>query len=180
ILVAKITVFPNPDIQVSKSNDITCFQSSTHLIATGADQYSWAPSFDLDNSNIANPTATPSSTTVYTVTGKDINGCSNSDTISVKVAFDRNTFLGLPNSFTPNGDGLNDCFGVSRWGQVSQLDFSIYNRFGQRVFHTNNSADCWDGNFQGKQQNQDVYVYTIKATMACGKIDKKGTVMLLR
>lgn len=180
ILVAKITVFPNPDIRASKSNDITCFQSATHLIATGANQYSWSPSIDLDNPNIANPTATPSSTTVYTVMGKDINGCSNSDTISVKVALDRNTFFGLPNSFTPNGDGLNDCFGVNSWGQVSQLEFSIYNRFGQRVFHTNNPADCWDGTFLGKQQNPDVYVYIIKATMACGKIDKKGMVTLLR
>ena len=73
-------------------------------------------------------------------TGKDQNGCTNSDSILVKVKYDTNIFYGLPNSFTPNNDGLNDCFGVASWGRISNLDLSIYNQWGQRVFHTNNSS----------------------------------------
>lgn len=112
--------------------------------------------------------------------GKDQNGCTNSDSILVKVDYDKNVFYGLPNSFTPNGDGLNDCFGISHWGQVPQLEFSIYNRWGQIVFHTNNASTCWDGTFKGQPQNAGVFVYIIKAKTACGTIDRKGIVTLLR
>lgn len=180
ILTTRINVLPKPSVHASKSNEIDCFSSSAQLNASGANQYVWSPSSELNNPESANPTATPGTTTVYTVTGKDMNGCTNSDTVTVKVNFDRSIFFRLPNSFTPNGDGLNDCFGVSNWGTVAHLELSIYNRFGQRIFYTNNPAVCWDGTFHGKQQNADVYVYTIKATMSCGKIDKKGTVTLLR
>lgn len=122
----------------------------------------------------------PEHSTVYFVTGKDQNGCPDTDSISVKVDYDKNTFYGLPNSFTRNGDGLNNCFGVAHWGQVSDLDFSIYNRFGQRVFYTHNASDCWDGTFQGKMQDASIFVYVVKAKTACGIVSRKGTVTLLR
>ena len=86
----------------------------------------------------------------------------------------------LPNSFTPNGDGLNDCFGVSNWGVLQEVEFAIFNRLGQRVFYTNNASGCWDGKINGQAQNVGVFVYTIKAKTACGQINRKGTLALLR
>jgi gliding motility-associated-like protein len=179
-LFTKLTVLPSPDVQATSSNDIDCSLPSSQLNATGAITYTWSPVNGLDNFGIANPVASPTATSVYTVTGKDLNGCSNSDTVTVKVNFIGNTVYGLPNSFTPNGDGLNDCFGIKYWGQVTELDFSIYNRLGERVFHTNDPDNCWDGTFKGEPQKADVFVYTIKAKTACANIDKKGTVTLLR
>lgn len=179
-LFTKLTVLPSPNIKVTKSNDISCTLFSTQLTGLGAIDYSWTPSSGLNNSAIANPIATPDASTIYKVIGKDENGCTNSDSILVKVDYDKNVFYGLPNSFTPNGDGLNDCFGISYWGEVPQLEFSIYNRWGQVVFHTNNSATCWDGTFKGQPQNAGVFVYIIKAKTACGTIDRKGIVTLLR
>ncbi|MEO8821483.1 MAG: gliding motility-associated C-terminal domain-containing protein, partial [Ginsengibacter sp.] len=179
-LFTKLTVLPSPNVKATKSNDISCTLPSTQLTALGAIDYSWTPASGLNNSAIANPIATPDASTVYKVIGKDQNGCTNSDSILVKVDYDKNVFYGLPNSFTPNGDGLNDCFGVSHWGQVPQLEFNIYNRWGQVVFHTNNSAICWDGTFKGQPQNAGVFVYIIKAKTACGNIDRKGIVTLLR
>ncbi len=179
-LFTKLTVIPLPNVKARKSNDITCFLPSSHLAASGAQNYIWTPAASLNNGSSAGPVATPTATTLYTVTGKDLNGCSNSDTVSVQVAFNINTLYGLPNSFTPNGDGLNDCFGVKYWGQVDELDFNIYNRFGERVFHTNNAANCWDGRYKGQLQDPNIFVYTVKAKTACGKVDKKGTVMLLK
>jgi hypothetical protein len=49
-----------------------------------------------------------------------------------------------------------------------------------RVFHTNNSSSCWDGSFQGEAQDAGVFVYIVKAKTACGDIDRKGTVTLLK
>ena len=173
-------VLPLPDVQATRSNDITCALPSSHLNASGAQSYTWTPVESLNNAGIANPIATPAATIVYTVIGKGENGCFNSDTVSVKVGFNINALYGLPNSFTPNGDGINDCFGIKYWGQVDELDFSIYNRFGERVFHTNNPAVCWDGKYKGQPQDPNVFVYIIKAKTACGNIDRKGTVILLR
>ena len=179
-LSTTLTVLPPPSIQAASSNDITCKQPSSQLSASGAQDYSWSPATGLDNSAIANPVASPNVLTVYTVTGKDANGCVNSDTVSVNVDYNKDTFYGLPNSFTPNGDGLNDCFGIKYWGQVDQLEFSIYNRWGQRVFYTTNSSVCWDGTFNGKMQNPGAFVYVGKAKTACGNIDRKGVVILIR
>ena len=179
-LFTKVTVLPSPNVVATHANDIDCSFGSSKLNATGGTTYIWSPADGLDNFGIANPVASPTATTVYTVTGKDQNGCSNFDTVTVKVNFNRGTVYRLANSFTPNGDGLNDCFGVKDWGQVSQLDLRIYNRFGQLVFQTNNPQNCWDGTFKGNPQQADVFLYTIKAKAACGNIDKKGTVTLVR
>ena len=179
-LTTKLTVLPLPNIQAVSSNDIDCTLPSSQLSSAGALSYTWSPETGLDNFEISNPIASPTATTIYTVTGKDQNGCTNSDTVTVKVNFVGNTIYNLPNSFTPNGDGHNDCFGIKYWGRVSDLDFSIYNRFGQRVFHTSDSNNCWDGTYKGETQKADVFVYTIQAKTPCGNIDKKGTVTLLR
>ena len=179
-LTTNLAVLPIPDITATSSNDLTCTLGSSQLIATGGTNFTWTPALGLTNSNIANPIAAPANTTLYKVTGIGPNGCQGSDTVTVKVDFNINTLYLLPNSFTPNGDGINDCFGVKHWGVVKDLDFSIYNRFGERVFHTNDAASCWDGTYKGKPQNVNVFVYIIKAKTACGTIERKGTVALLK
>src|SRR5690606_23015 len=124
--------------------------------------------------------ATPAVSTNYVVTGKSVEGCIDTETIRVEVSPLSNVVYELPNSFTPNGDGLNDCFGVGSWGTVEQLEFSIYNRMGQRVFYTNDASVCWDGKFKGHIQHVDSYVYTVVAKTGCGNIDRKGVIMLLK
>ena len=134
----------------------------------------------MNNSNIANPIASPSTTTLYKVVGKDNNGCINSDTVTVKADFNMNALYLLPNSFTPNGDGINDCFGIKYWGVVQDLDFRIYNRFGNMVFHTTDPNVCWDGTYKQQPQNSNVFVYVISAKTACGIVNRKGTITLLK
>lgn len=175
-----VTVFSLPSVVASSANDLTCSFGSSQLTATGAASYIWSPSTGLNNPEIANPVASPPATTIYTVTGTDVNGCSNTDTAIVKVDFDKNALYLLPNSFTPNGDGINDCFGIRYWGFVQKLDFSIYNRFGEMVFHTADPNACWDGTYKGHLQEPAVFVYVIRATTICGEVDRKGTVTLLR
>ena len=175
-----VAVLPLPDVRATSANDLTCSIGSSQLTATGATGYTWTPSTGLSNSNVGNPVASPSGTILYTVTGKDANGCTNSDTVTVKADFSMNALYLLPNSFTPNGDGVNDCFGVKYWGTVHELDFSIYNRFGERIFYTADPNVCWDGTHKGKLQDANVFVYIITAKTACGIVNRKGTVTLLR
>jgi gliding motility-associated-like protein len=86
----------------------------------------------------------------------------------------------VPNAFTPNGDGVNDCFGIKYWGYIGDFEMSVFNRYGQRVFYTRNPSDCWDGTYGGKMQPVGTYVYMIKAFTLCGEAVKKGTLELIR
>src|SRR5690606_24743936 len=120
----KVTIASLPDVQVSKLNNIDCALPLTQLLATGAQYYTWTPVTGLNNPAISNPIASPIVSTTYTVIGKDENGCTDSASITVNVNFDGTNLYGLPNAFTPNGDGLNDCFGIKYWGRVTELSFS--------------------------------------------------------
>jgi gliding motility-associated-like protein len=134
----------------------------------------------LNDPNISYPVARPLARTVYVVKGADANGCVNYDSVMVDITDLNKTGYFMPSAFTPNNDGLNDCFGIKYWGIVEELDFSVYNRWGERIFHTTTPGDCWNGTYKGKQQNPDVYVYVITAKTFCGKVFKKGTFALIR
>jgi len=179
-LSTTVTVLPLPVITASSSNDIDCSNNQSQLMATGGVQYSWSPAASLSNTTIVNPVATPLTTTEYIVTGEDINGCINKDSVLVSVT---NTNAGgylMPTAFTPNGDGINDCYGIKYWGTITELEFSIYNRWGERVFYTTNPANCWNGTYKGVRQSAAVYIYMIKAKTTCGEAFRKGTFTLIR
>ncbi|MCD4744998.1 MAG: gliding motility-associated C-terminal domain-containing protein, partial [Bacteroidales bacterium] len=86
----------------------------------------------------------------------------------------------LPTAFTPNGDGINDTLYV-RGSGFAEIEFSIFNRFGEMVFKTDNYKIGWDGKFNGVKQEVEVYIYYFKAICFDGhKIQKKGNVTLLK
>jgi gliding motility-associated-like protein len=76
---------------------------------------------------------------------------------------------------------LNDCFGISKWGQsIDLIVFNIYNRWGQIVFSGDFNRRCWDGKFKGLEQPSGNYVYKLKANTICGLVELKGDFMLIR
>jgi gliding motility-associated-like protein len=174
-----LTVNPLPNVEAGKSNDINCRQRQARLSATGALQYTWNPSSTLSSTTIPNPVVNPTITTSYVVTGTDQNGCKNSDTIVVSAKTSKDAYA-VPNAFTPNGDGLNDCFGIKGWSDATDVRFIIWNRFGEKVFETNNINDCWDGRFKGNPADVGNYVYYISALTPCGYLVKKDNLVLFR
>ena len=61
------------------------------------------------------------------------------------------------------------------------MKWTIYNRYGQKVYESNNSKEAWDGTFNGKLQPMDVYAYTLSVTFSNGtKVTKTGDITLLR
>lgn len=176
-----VTVLPLPVIRANKSNDIDCAISQSQLTASGATQYTWTPATTLDNPFSSSPVATPIVTTQYIVTGTDADGCTNSDSIQVLVnATNKGGYI-MPTAFTPNNDGLNDCYGIKYWGIIQELEFSIYNRWGERIFFTRNPRDCWDGRYKGIPQDPAIFVYMIKAKTTCESyVFRKGTFALIR
>ncbi|MCW3462619.1 Ig-like domain-containing protein [Chitinophaga nivalis] len=86
----------------------------------------------------------------------------------------------VPNLFSPNGDGVNDIHYVYSTA-IAQLEFRIYNQWGQLVFTSKDIRQGWDGTMGGQKQPVGVYVYIVKATMQDGTVvTKKGNVTLLR
>lgn len=81
----QVGIIPAPNIQAGPDQTI-CEGTSTSLIATGGSFYDWSPANTLSDSSIANPTASPSTTTSYVVTGTASSGCSNTDTTVVTVS----------------------------------------------------------------------------------------------
>lgn len=180
-LQTRVTVLPLPVITVTSSNDIDCSYDRSRLDAMGARTYSWTPSATLNNASVHNPVAMPKVTTTYIVAGTDGSGCTGYDSILVKVEnINKGGYL-MPNAFTPNNDGLNDCYGIKLWGIVDNVEFSIFDRWGVRVFYSKNQDACWDGTYKGEKQPSGVYVYMIKASTNCeSPLFRKGTFVLVR
>lgn len=183
-LNASIIVNPLPNVSITKSNDIDCSFTSATLKASGGERYVWTSNSyaQVTNANLANLVVSPPATSWYTVKVTNENGCSNYDSIKLTVNLNagRNQY-DLPTAFTPNNDGKNDCFGVKSWGPVNQLDFSIFNRWGERVFYTKNPSDCWNGTYKNSQQQTGSFVYYIRAKTLCGgEFDRKGIITLIR
>ncbi len=176
-----VAVNQPPTLILAKDNDIDCVIGTTNLHVSGGAKYYWYPTQSLQYAATANPIATPFSTTMYHVKSYSNQGCYGEDSILVTVSMGGtdNGYL-MPSAFTPNGDGINDCFGVKKWGNTSNLQLNIYNRFGECIFLGTNSNPCWDGTYKGVAQAPGTYVYQVMATTICGAIYRKGTVVLIR
>ncbi len=105
-------------------------------------------------------------------------GCK--DTICQPVSAIVKPLLDVPNAFTPGKFGVNGIITVQGFG-IKEMKWSIYNRWGQKVFETSNRKAGWDGTFNGKLQPMDVYSYTLDVEFSDGKkLRKTGDITLLR
>ena len=180
-LKTSLKVLPVPIINITKSNDISCTFNTSALSATGATTYSWSPVTTLNNSSIANPIASPEVTTRYVVIGTDkTTNCTTTGNITVMVTKDGEPKFFIPSAFSPNGDGINDCFKISHYNYLKSLEISIYNRSGKLVFHTTSDNNCWDGMYNGNPSEPGNYVYYIKTENNCASFTKKGNLVLIR
>lgn len=180
-LSALVNVLPLPDVHITEVHDIDCGMKAGALDVSGAYSYQWSPAATLSDAHIANPVAHPMTATTYTVIGTDRNGCKNTDTATVQVFNDGTGRLFAPTAFTPNGDGLNDCFRIRIPGTVTDYKLIVCNRWGQVVFTTYNINDCWNGIIDGTPQSLGTYYYFYTAnSSSCGWVKGKGDVTLIR
>lgn len=91
-------------------------------------------------------------------------------------------FVFIPNSFTPNNDGINDEF-IPKWSFVNYEGYTmrIFSRRGVMLFETNDPFEAWDGTYGGDVMQNDTYIYVIFWQSAKGdKYTRRGTVTLIR
>lgn len=140
---------------------------------------SWNP-FESGNINDKFLYLFPSATTLYLIKGEANINCFLSDTILIKVNQCPQSIF-FPNAFTPNNDGLNDFYKPAVFGKLISYEFTIYNRWGQAVFKTNDSSKGWDGKRQHNNNISGTYVWVCKYQFFKKSAQtKKGTVVLLK
>jgi gliding motility-associated-like protein len=165
------------------SNTTIASGETTTLSAIGnVVSYTWMPPAGLSATNISNPSASPTITTVYTVVATTSNNCRASDMVTITVTEPAEVCgdIFVPTGFTPNGDGANDLECVMGHC-ITELHFEIYDRWGEKVFETTDQSKCWDGFKQGKLMDSGVFVYHLRATLKNGEqINKKGNLHLFR
>lgn len=166
---------------------IDCFNYESQLQVSGGVKYVWLPDENLYPSNkINNPKSRVDSTTRYYVDVYSESGCVVTDSVSVVVDYSNNQHaLDMPSAFTPNGDGLNDCFGPHGRGNLRYMEFAVYDRRGFLLFQSTDPSACWDGYYGGKLQPRGTYVYYLKAQSPCETgtnkgVVQKGTIVLIR
>lgn len=165
---------------IDAGNDVLIpLGASTVLNATGGTVYTWTPATGLSCTNCASPTASPTTTTTYIVSGTDANGCFGSDTVVVFVELPCGEIF-VPNAFSPNGDNENDVLRI--YGNcINELYFVIFDRWGEKVFVTTNPAEVWDGTIRDKAMNNAVFFYYLSATLNNGDVvEKSGNITLIK
>jgi len=183
-----VVVNPLPSVNIPVDN-ITLPSGSTYQLQAISSSdvigYQWNPSTGLSCYNCPNPIATVNKTSIYTVTVYNSNGCSSKDSIRLSTVCNSD-FVFIPNTFSPNNDGMNDYFFPNSKPSINVRAMHIYNRWGEKVFEkmnflTNSYSNGWNGKYANKDQASDVYIYVIELQCADGnKIVMKGNVSLLR
>ncbi len=167
-----------PTAHVSTDTVIFIGDEAT-ITAWGGDSYFWFEDQDISCTTCQSPVVNPLSTTTYCAIVSDSIGCS--DTACVVITVDQNCGdVFIPNAFSPNDLGENNMECV--YGRcIVTMNFTIYDRWGEKVFVTQDQSICWDGTYRGKPMNSGVYVYIFEGTLLTGeKVEKKGNITLVK
>lgn len=147
--------------------------------------YEWAPKPLVDDPDSPSPFVFPEETTNFIVTVQDLTtGCSAglffTVVINPRIELCEEPFVFIPNSFSPNGDNVNEVLEV-HGNTIEEMHLVIYNRWGQQVFESFSQDIKWDGTFRGETLKPDVFGYYLEVKCINGlEYFKKGNINLLR
>ena len=164
------------DTTITTGETITIGGSPTASGGIPAYAYDWSPVTSMDDPSSANPVISPTTTTTYIVVITDSAGCQSTDDITVTVT---DPYYFVPNVFSPNGDGIHDMLFVEGKA-LENIRFTIYDRWGEKVFESNSLEVGWDGTYKGKEMNSTVFVYILEASLDGQTIKENGNITLVR
>ena len=178
LLINEVKAFAGTDSIVAKS-DIFSLNGSAQQAGTKPLSYIWQPAVILDNANSPQPTLSLEDDQVFTLTVISEEGCEATD--DVKITVFKGSAIYVPNAFTPNNDSRNDLLRPRYLGIKKLMYFSVYNRWGQLVFTTNDLSKAWDGTSNGTVLTTGTFVWMIKAEDFIGnQLQLKGTATIIR
>lgn len=174
-----ILIYTKPLIKISK--DIVISKGhSTQLLASGGTDYIWTPAESLDNALAANPIATPTGDTRYSVKVMNAFGCF--DTASVNVSLTGDFSIEPQNLLTPNANGQNDFWKIKGIEFYPEANVMIFDQWGRIILeqtkYENNIEKGWNGTMKGKPLPDGTYFYVI--TLPGTERQYKGTINILK
>jgi gliding motility-associated-like protein len=172
-----IEVSPTP-IQVKLGDQL---QLNTSSNQTETVNYSWTPDFGLSCYDCSDPVFTGVYSQPYHVLATNQDGCIGTFDFTVTVVPVYNIFF--PNIFTPGQGGVNaewQVFGEKH--AIKQIEVSVFDRIGEKVFESRDINFTWDGTFKGKQAPEGVYTYMARIVWLNNYTEKlfEGSVTLMR
>lgn len=174
----KITVNAVP--MVSSSAELVLLEGgqvtldAKAAISVGTMTYKWSPGLNLNLDYVLNPVANPTNDITYTLTVTSNTGCTATTSIFVKVLKEPT----VPNTFTPNGDGINDTWNIKYLDQYPNAIVEIFNRYGEKVYYSHNYPIPWDGTYKGTNLPAGTYYYVINPNS--GRKALSGHVTIIR
>jgi gliding motility-associated-like protein len=174
---ARVKVTVKPAAVLDLPEKVALYPGESYKIQPGGNAlyYKWFPHVGLSSADIANPEVRPDVNTRYIVKATTEFNCSVTDSIDIIVMPD--SHIEVPNAFAPSHSTLK----VIRLGEAKLKSFAVFNRWGIKVFETNNIDEGWDGKYKGEAQSLGVYVYRVEAETYSGrKITRQGNVTLIR
>ncbi len=158
-----IDVNPVPDIIVG--NDTSIYSDETFQLFVTSNPnwfYQWSPDYEITDISIPNPVVSPQTTTTYVVEVIDSLGCRSVGNITISVSERPIPDLIFYNTFSPNGDGVNDFWIIDNVEDFQESILEIYNRNGHKIFSAVNYQNNWDGTYNGKDVPAHTYFYIFK------------------
>ncbi|MGZ4041019.1 MAG: T9SS type B sorting domain-containing protein, partial [Bacteroidia bacterium] len=143
-------------------SDTISIGNSITLNGSGGTNYSWSPAATLDIPTIANPVASPTTTTMYYLTVSSNNGCTSKD--SVRITVEPKYDFEISTVITPNGDGYNDFWYIKNINFYPDNEVIIFNRYGQKVFSMTGYDNSWTGTSSSGNLPDGTYYYVLKFT----------------
>ena len=159
-----IIVSSVPDLEAGVSQ-IVSYGTVVQLYAASHQNvnYTWTPSVDSFSClDCRRPFVTVDQTQTVYVTAENEYGCKTVDSVELRVVSCDTKMIFVPNTFTPNNDGLNDVLYVRGAGLRELEYFRVFDRWGNMVFETKNLSEGWDGRIGGKAADIATYAYVVR------------------
>lgn len=183
-----VVVYKKPVFNIVPDNLTLAVGNQVMLTTTNSPDvngWRWLPPKDLSCYNCAQPTVTGRTNITYKAIASNPAGCTAEDNVTIQV-FCNNGNVYIPNTFSPNNDGVNDVFYIRGKGIAGIKSLRIFNRWGAVVFSKlnlsiNEPGAGWDGRYNGQPLTPDVFVY--EAEIICDNnqiFPVKGNVTLIK
>ena len=179
-----ITVIEN--LAMAGTDQTINFGERFILHGTTAGEIKWSPDTDLSCNTCDSPSGLINQTTTFLLESINEYGCYAADEVTITVLHEGPDSVFVPNTFTPNGDGINDYFIPLGLAINKIVHFQVYNRWGELIYSEENitpesANQGWDGKFNGTEVQEGVYIYTAEIEYLSGIITQlKGNITLIK
>ncbi|MEW6773614.1 MAG: gliding motility-associated C-terminal domain-containing protein [Bacteroidota bacterium] len=178
-----VNVLPMPSVSVTPTTYTLNIGDTAAVQMSGATYYLWNPSFGVVFTTSTTAYITPTASAMYCVTGTDSSKVC-ADTSCVQLYVEGSCFdIRVPNVFTPNGDNVNDDWGIEIpcVSLVNEFHLSIVDRWGVKIYEANKPNARWDGRtISGEPVPTGTYYYTAEFKINNKKEKLKGYITLMK